>query len=40
MIHEPVIYVVNIWEARKIKLYYGDDPSQSSAGDVGEVTGD
>ena len=33
-------YVVNIWEARKIKLY-GDDSSQSqsSAGDLGEVTG-
>ena len=34
-------YVVNIWEARKIKLYYGDDSSQSqsSAGDLGEFTG-
>ena len=32
-------YVVNIWEARKIKLY-GDDSSQSqsSAGDLGEFT--
>ena len=33
-------YVVNIWEARKIKLY-GDDSSQSqsSTGDLGEFTG-
>ena len=33
-------YVVNIWEARKFKLY-GDDSSQSqsSAGDLGEFTG-
>ena len=33
-------YVVNIWEARKIK-FYGDDSSQSqsSAGDLGELTG-
>ena len=29
-------YVVNIWEARKIKLY-GDD--SSSAGGLGEFTG-
>ena len=33
-------YVVNVWEARKIKLY-GDDSSQSqsSTGDLGEFTG-
>ena len=33
-------YVVDIWVARKIKLY-GDDSSQSqsSTGDLGEVTG-
>ena len=33
-------YVVNIWEAQKIKLY-GDDlsQSQSSTGDLGEITG-
>ena len=33
-------YVVDIWEARKIKLY-GDDSSQSqsSTGDLGEFTG-
>ena len=33
-------YVVNIWEAWKIKLY-GDDSSQSqsSTGDLGEFTG-
>ena len=33
-------YVVDIWEARKVKLY-GDDSSQSqfSAGDLGEFTG-
>ena len=30
-------YVVDVWEARKIKLY-GDD-SQSSTGDLGEFTG-
>ena len=34
-------YFVNIWEARKINYYYGDDSSQSqsSAGDLGEFTG-
>ena len=33
-------YVVNIWEALKIKLYDDDSSqSQSSAGDLGEVTG-
>ena len=33
-------YVVDVWEARKIKLY-GDDSSQSqsSTGDLGEFTG-
>ena len=33
-------YVVDVWEARKIKLY-GDDTSQSqsSTGDLGEFTG-
>ena len=33
-------YVVDVWEARKIKLY-GDDSSQSqsSTGDLGEITG-
>ena len=34
-------YVVDIWEAQKIKLY-GDDSSQSqsSTGDLGEFTGE
>ena len=33
-------YIVNIWEARKIKLY-GDDSSQSqsSTRDLGDITG-
>ena len=33
-------YVVDIWEARKIKLYVDDSPlSQPSTGDLGEFTG-
>ena len=34
-------YVVNVWETRKFKIYYGDDSSQSqsSTGDLREFTG-